>query len=171
LSRYLLERTIRLSQPLSQVVVVSRSASVRCLAKQAGAWALVEAGAELNMALKQASDWVVSQGGEQLLILPGDLPLLSSEVLANLWQLGQNKASLVIAPCHRHDGTNALLLHPPGQIDFSFGPGSFARHQQLARAKRIEPIIVHSPALALDLDLPADLAQLSRLTGRTRGYV
>ena len=53
LSRHLLLRTIRLARQVGRVVVVSRSQSVRRVAKAAGAWALVEMGIGLNAALEQ----------------------------------------------------------------------------------------------------------------------
>jgi 2-phospho-L-lactate guanylyltransferase len=157
LSRHLLQRTIHLARQVGEVVVVSRDAAVRRLAKRAGAWALVETGSGLNRALRQASEWVVAQGGQAILVLPGDLPRLELADLQEIVKLGQQRPSIVIAPCHHRDGTNALLLRPPGLIEFAFGPGSFGRHQQAARAVGIEPIIYHSPTVALDLDVPKDL--------------
>ncbi len=157
LSRHLLQRTIHLARQVGEVVVVSRDMAVRRLAKQAGAWALVETGSGLNRALRQASDWVVAQGGQAILVLPGDLPLLHLADLTEMVRLGQQRPSVVIAPCHRREGTNALLLRPPGLIEFAFGLGSFAKHQQAARAIGIEPIIYPSPTVALDLDVPRDL--------------
>lgn len=158
LSRRLLLRTIELAHQVGEVVIISRDAGVRRLAKQAGAWALIESGTDLNEALQQASHWVTACGGEAILILPGDLPLLQEADLAEMIRMGQQTPVLVIAPCHRHDGTNALLLRPPGLIPFAFGPGSFAKHLQAAYAANLEPIIYHSPSVALDLDLPGDLA-------------
>jgi 2-phospho-L-lactate guanylyltransferase len=157
LSRRLVQRTIHLARQVGEVVVVSRDMAVRKLAKQAGAWALVEAGQELNQALQQASDWVTARGGQAVLILPGDLPLLQLSDLTEIVAAGQRLPSIVIAPSQRLDGTNALLLRPPGLIKFAFGPRSFDCHQQAARDVGVEPIIYHSPTVALDLDLPEDL--------------
>lgn len=157
LSRHLLQRTIDLARQVSEVVVVSRDATARRLAKQAGAWALVECNRGLNQALQQAAAWVTVQGGEAALILPGDLPLLQLSDLTGMMRAGQQTPAVVIAPCHCLDGTNALLLRPPGLIKFAFGPGSFARHRQAAQAMGLAPIIYHSPTIALDLDLPEDL--------------
>src|SRR5512145_3213038 len=72
LTRHLLQRTLHLAGQVGEVVVVSRDTAVRRLAKQAGAWALVEAGLELNAALRQASAWVEAQGGKGILVVPGD---------------------------------------------------------------------------------------------------
>ncbi len=160
LSRQLLLRTIRLARQVGQVVVISRGGAVRHLAKQAGAWALVESGADLNSALRQASDWAVGRGGQTALILPADLPLLTLANLTEIIKLGQQTPSVVIAPCHRTNGTNALLLRPPTVINLAFGPDSFKNHQQIAQKSGLEPIIYHSPTIALDLDFLEDLEKI-----------
>ncbi|MBI1877247.1 MAG: 2-phospho-L-lactate guanylyltransferase [Chloroflexi bacterium] len=160
LSRRLLQRTIHLARQVGEVVLVSRDAAVRKLAKQAGAWALVEAGQDLNSALQQASDWVVARKGQAVLIVPGDLPLLQLSDLTETVVAGQGTPAIVIAPSQRLDGTNALFLRPPGLIEFAFGPGSFAKHQQAARAAGVEPVIYRTSTIALDLDLPEDLIAL-----------
>jgi 2-phospho-L-lactate/phosphoenolpyruvate guanylyltransferase len=157
LSRRLLQRTIGLTRQVGETIVISRDAAVRKLAKQAGAWALVEAGLDLNPALQQASDWVAARGGRAVLIVPGDLPWLQAADLMDIIRLGQHSPAIVIAPSQRLDGTNALFLRPPGLIEFAFGPESFDLHQQLARRAGAEPVIYRSPTVALDLDLPEDL--------------
>lgn len=161
LSRSLLLRTIGLAKQVGQVVVISRDRVVRQLAKQAGAWALVEAGRTLNEAVGQASEWVLARKGKAALILPGDLPLLTPANLVEITRLGQSAPAVVIAPCHRADGTNALLQRPPALIEVAFGPNSFAKHRQAARAAGVEPVIYRSPTVAFDLDHPADLAKLN----------
>lgn len=163
LSRQLLQRTIRLASRVGPVVVISRDAAARRLAKQMGAWALVEAGSGLNQALTQATSWATARKAEAILILPGDLPLLTSASLTELIRLGQPEPAMVIAPCRRQDGTNALLLRPPELLAFAFGPGSFAEHLRRATAAGLEPTIYTSPMLGLDLDTPEDLALLQQL--------
>jgi 2-phospho-L-lactate guanylyltransferase len=71
--------------------------------------------------------------------------------------LGQKAPAVVIAPCRREEGTNALLLRPPDFIEVAFGPGSFKEHQRLAQVRGLNPLIYRSPSLALDLDWPEDL--------------
>ncbi len=156
LSRYLLLRTINIANQVGQVVVISRDATVRRLAKSTGAWALIEAEASLNSALQQASEWVLLRDEASVLILPGDLPLLTVTDLQELISLDTITPSMVIAPCHRQEGTNALLLRPLGTIPFAFGPNSFTQHQRLAQAQGLNTTIYDMPNLALDLDLPDD---------------
>lgn len=164
LSRYLLRRTIRLARQIGQVVVISRDGAVRQLAKQAGAWALVEVEEDLNKAVQQASQWVIAHSGQAILVLPGDLPLLHRSDLLEIVEAGQSIPAVVIAPSRRLDGTNALFLRPPSLIPFAFGPGSFGKHQQAARARGVEPVIYRSATLALDLDLPEDLTAWQKQT-------
>ncbi|MDM8528007.1 2-phospho-L-lactate guanylyltransferase [Anaerolineales bacterium HSG24] len=164
LSRHLFKRTIRIAQQVSDVVVISRSQVVRQLAKRAGAWSLVEFGTALNPALQQGLSWIEAQGGQAALILPADLPHLQTEPLRQMVALGKTAPTLVIAPCQRGEGTNALLIRPIGLIVPQFGLCSFARHQQAARQTGVEPTVINHPAFAFDLDIPADLERLGTLS-------
>jgi 2-phospho-L-lactate guanylyltransferase len=69
---------------------------------------------------------------------------------------------VVVAPDFRRQGTNALLVCPVGLIDYDFGPGSFERHCQLAREAGARLEICELPSLALDMDIPEDLAMITR---------
>lgn len=173
LSRQLLLRTIHLARQVGKVVVVSQSKSVRQLAKQAGAWALVETDMGLNAAVGQASHWAALRGVKSVLVLPTDLPLLTLADLREIVSLGQTAPAVVIAPCHCASGTNALFLNPPNLIKFAFGPNSFERHQKAAQDFGIEPTIYRSPTIALDLDYPKDLEKISvnALFSESRGQI
>jgi len=161
LSRQLLLRTINLARHVGKVVVVSQSKLVRQLAKQAGAWALVETDMGLNAAIRQASKWAALRGVQSVLVLPTDLPLLTLADLGEIVLLGQTAPAVVIAPCHRDSGTNALFLNPPNVINFMFGPDSFELHRKAAQDFGVEPIVYRSPTIALDLDFPKDLEKIS----------
>ena len=164
LSRNLLVRTISVAQQVGQVVVVSRDKMVRKIAKSHGAWAIVESGLELNPAIQQATDWVVARNGQATLILPADLPLLAPADVAGLVNVQPAAPAMVIAPCHRGSGTNALYLSPPGIIPFLFGPDSFQQHIEAARRAGLDPIVYRTDSLAFDLDLPEDLNQIGSVS-------
>jgi 2-phospho-L-lactate/phosphoenolpyruvate guanylyltransferase len=150
-------------EELGGVVVVSRDEQVLALGESAGAVAMLEEGDELNRALAQAAGWAVEHGAGAILVLPADLPLITGEDVRRILTLGQSRLrSLVISPS-RDGGTNALWIRPPGAIDFAFGPQSFDRHREQARAAGLPVEIVSSPTLALDVDEPEDLARWAEL--------
>ncbi len=177
LNRWLLRRTVRLArQVIGPVVVISRAPSILAQAKTQGAWGLPEVSTGLNLALTQAAHFARDQGATALLVLPTDLPRLTASDLESILSLGGMEKpgwkpvphsaglkpalhatrQLVIAPCRRGTGTNALLMRPPNLIPFLFGPDSFAAHCAAARAAGVEPLIYRADSIAFDLDTPED---------------
>ncbi len=157
LSERMLTHTIQMAAEISQVVVVSPNEAVCQTATRLGARALVEKQADLNAAIRQGVGWGQSQNASSVLVLPLDLPLLTTTALENLADLGlQHRPGIVIAPCRHHTGTNALFLNPPTLLAPHFGPNSFATHQALAQQAGIVPHIYDVPELAFDLDTPED---------------
>ncbi len=147
---------VRASELPVSVLVISRDASVRAYAAELGAYTLTETGDDLNAALEQARRWVMQRGGDALLILPADLPLLTVEDILHLYDLGLAGAEVAAAASH-DGGTNALWLHPPDGIDFAFGPDSFRRHIEQAAAAGRRWAAYRSETLDWDVDVPADL--------------
>lgn len=152
-------------------VVVSADEIVLQLAARGGLFPLQEgrdaamadngAEAALNAALAQATTWAGAQGAGAILVLPADLPLLTLSELEDLWQASQQLYSaraVVITPDDRREGTNALLVRPPGVLEYQFGPASFHRHCAQAQQAGLAWHILTSPRLGLDVDIPADLA-------------
>ena len=113
----------------------------------------------LNRALVQAQAVANGGGAASLLILPSDLPLISSEDVEAL--IGAARiASVVISPDRAAEGTNSLLLQPPLALEPAFGVASFSRHQRLAEQAGLTVAVVKRWGLALDLDTPADVLRL-----------
>jgi 2-phospho-L-lactate guanylyltransferase (CobY/MobA/RfbA family) len=69
---------------------------------------------------------------------------------------------VVAVPATGRGGTNALYLHPPRAIGLHFGADSLAAFRREAQGLGVRFEIHISPAMALDLDEPADLARLRR---------
>ncbi len=63
---------------------------------------------------------------------------------------------LSICPDEEENGTNALLLAPPGDFTFRYGPGSFRAHLDEAAARGRQAHIVPAPGLRFDLDTESD---------------
>jgi 2-phospho-L-lactate guanylyltransferase len=107
----------------------------------------------------------VSEGAERVLCIPGDCPALDPHELDAL--LGGAPAEVVVIPDRHGTGTNGLLLAPPSAIVPSFGPGSCARHCELATAAGASQRVERVGSLLLDIDTGEDLAVLrERLAGR-----
>ena len=141
----------------------------RALARDMGAHTVQESGApELNNALMRATQVVAGWRGGAVLILPADLPLITPEDLAGMAAIGQDLQSIVIATDQNEDGTNAMLVRPPGLIQYAYGTGSFQRHMELAREAGAKVKRYYSERLALDIDMPADLDAYYRLSGSSQ---
>jgi len=164
LSRRMLVRTLDVLADIPEVeqsLVISRDSKALALARKHRARTLTERGAaQLNRALVRATVVARQYGVSAVLVLPADLPLLAREDVQSLIAHAQNPPVVAIAPDRHQQGTNALLIAPPGLIEYEFGPGSFARHVAQARAAGARVEICQLPSLALDLDAPDDLALL-----------
>ena len=153
--------TLRETDGVERVGVVSPSPRVLYLAEELDATALGQESRGLNNALEEGRGWAVSRGASSLLVLPADLPYLSAfdvRMLLNL--LGEEERAVVISPDESREGTNALLIRPPDAMPFAFGPGSYEAHLRAARERGLEPAIYEDASLAFDLDTREDLARL-----------
>lgn len=84
-------------------------------------------------------------------------PIVVAGEVQALADRAQNQSIIVISPDRRRSGTNALLVAPPGTIEYGFGPDSFKRHIRSAEASGARVEIIELPTLGLDLDAPEDL--------------
>jgi len=109
----------------------------------------------------------LAQGFDRALLVPGDAPLLDPAEVSAL--LEREAGSAAIVPDRHGTGTNALLLSPPDAFDPSFGPDSLARHVAGAEAAEVEFTVDELPSLTLDVDTPADLAEVARRLESQRG--
>jgi 2-phospho-L-lactate guanylyltransferase len=161
LATRLLARTLEaaLATPgIDEVLVVTPDDEVRQLAARAGARPIRQQSQGLNVGLRQARDEVLASGGDALLVVPIDLPLISAEALkAVLAPLDDRARPLVVLVPDRHGrGTNALLVAPPDAIEFGFGGDSRRAHAACAADAGARFVELDGP-LSLDIDTPDDL--------------
>lgn len=161
LNRHMLSNTLQTLKAIPEiehVLVVSKDQAALSLAREEGARTVQENGdPDLNIALARATIVAKTYATRGVLIIPADLPLITSEdVYAMLGRVGDPPV-VVVAPDRHRRGTNALLVCPAGLIEYEYGPDSFDRHCQLAKAVGARLEICELPSLALDLDLPDDL--------------
>jgi 2-phospho-L-lactate guanylyltransferase len=163
----MLMQTIRLlvPQPLVQgVLVISRDTKALSMVRELGAQTLQESGTpELNNALLRATRLLKTWRVDATLIVPADIPLLAAADVEEVITLGRYHHTVVIAPDRHEQGTNMLLIHPPGLIPYTFGENSFAIHKRLARQAEAGIQVYRSERVALDIDTPDDLFHYYRL--------
>jgi 2-phospho-L-lactate/phosphoenolpyruvate guanylyltransferase len=163
---------LRRAKRVDAVVVVTSEHAADALARAQDARTIREpAEPGHNPAARAGVRWAIEQGARRAILVPGDCPALDpAEVDDLLLAQPHDEARVTIVPDRHGTGTNALVLCPPDAIAPSFGPGSRARHEQLAREAGAECRIAGPPSLVLDIDTIEDLAVLrSALESRTGG--
>ena len=149
---------------IHQVLVISRDPAALALAREFGARTVMEdSNSELNMALQRATIVAMMYAAQSMLVLPADLPLITPAGVQSLVERANKPPEIVIAPDHRREGTNALLMNPACLIPYAFGPNSFQTHIQEAQRYGIRVEVYEDPSFALDLDLPEDLEFLRQM--------
>lgn len=157
---------------LEHVLVVSRDSQALSLARRHGARTVQENGTpRLNVALARATVFVQRFSTRGVLILPADLPLLTPEDICKLLEYAHDPPVVVVSPDRHREGTNALLVCPPGLIEYDFGPNSFQKHCDLVLQAGARLEVVDLPSLALDVDNPEDLALSGWQAGRPAAVV
>jgi 2-phospho-L-lactate guanylyltransferase len=158
---------------IDHVLVVTADADVMTLAARHKAEVLVEqAPAGLNAAIAQGATHAAEAGATAVLILPADLPFVRVEdveqMLRPLTADGRPRTTdhgpltidhrplLAITGDEAEEGTNALLLAPPGDFTFHYGPGSFQAHLAEAVERGRSTYVVNAPGLRFDLDTESD---------------
>jgi len=154
-------RALKATPDISGIAILSNEPRLAELAEAAGARIYPEQGGEdYRTALRRVARELAAGGTRRLLVVPTDLPTLSSRDIERL--LEHHDAGVTICPAARDGGTNALLMTPPGVIPFLYGPDSASRHLAAAAATGVEARTAPVEAFARDVDTPDDLHWLLR---------
>jgi 2-phospho-L-lactate guanylyltransferase len=169
LNRSLLQHTLETLSGLKEVdevLVISRDQNALHMARDHGARTVQEdSQSQLNMALKRATVVAKMYTTRAVLVLPADLPLIARDDILELIKRADEPPVVVIAPDRHGKGTNALLISPPGLIEYDFGENSFQRHCERAKNAGARLEIVDLPSLGLDLDVPEDFEMIKNHVG------
>lgn len=150
LVRRMAERVVAAAAPLP-VAVVCDDNEVADWARFRGALVVWEPGRGLNGAVEAGVGHLAAMGVEWVTVAHGDLPRAVG--LGNLPPFD----GVTLVPDRREDGTNVVHLPTGSGFRFSYGPGSFARHRSECARIGLPLRVLRAPALALDVDSPADL--------------
>jgi 2-phospho-L-lactate guanylyltransferase len=159
------------SPGLAGILMVTRDPEAQRLAGRYGMRVLREAANQGHTAASNfGATTLASDGAAGMLQLPADLPLVTPADVEALLQAHGAAPAITLAPSRDRRGTNALASSPPDLLRLRFGDDSFVPHLERTRALGIEPAIVERPALALDIDTPADLRAFLATPSPTRAY-
>jgi 2-phospho-L-lactate guanylyltransferase len=152
-------RAIKAAPDISGIAILSNEPRLGALAEAATARVYTEGdGEDYRAALGRVASGLADEGTRHLLVVPTDLPTLSSSDIQHLLQ--NHPGGVTVCPAARDGGTNALLMSPPGIIPFLYGPDSARRHLEAAGAAGIDARQVRLPAFARDVDTPDDVRWL-----------
>jgi 2-phospho-L-lactate guanylyltransferase len=143
---------------LHRTAVVSSDPDALAEAARHGTRTIACAQSGLNRALTLGCQEVHRAGGEEILILPIDLPLVEPNDLLEVASFGAH--SVVICPDKAGIGTNAMFLSSCSEIEFKFGKDSYRRHQEETTRCGLVPKLHFNERIASDVDVPGDLAFL-----------
>ena len=93
---------------------------------------------------------------------------LTKEDIESITKIGNEKKEIVvIAPDREMKGTNALLVKPPGILQYQFGSESFRCHWRQFQDRHIENRIYYSTTISFDVDFPSQYRAMAQ--GNTAG--
>jgi 2-phospho-L-lactate guanylyltransferase len=154
LSRAMADRVLGASQPLP-VAVVCDDNDVAEWARERGALVIWEPGRGLNGAVEAGVTHLASMGVTHVTVAHADLPHAS-----DLAGVG-DAPGITLVPDRYGNGTNVIALPTDAGFQFSYGPGSFARHHIEARRIGLATRILDRPDLAWDVDEPGDVVPVT----------
>jgi 2-phospho-L-lactate guanylyltransferase len=148
---------------IADVYVVSKSPDVLAAAALRGFTPCPEADlGELNGAVALGVKQAAACGATELMVLPIDLPWLSSSRLRTLVDAFRADCDAMIVADRAGDGTNVLLWRPIETARFHYGAGSAVKHAEAAKNLGYRVVMRQDPYLSFDLDTPQDLQIWSR---------
>jgi 2-phospho-L-lactate guanylyltransferase len=136
-------RTVAIVSSAPEVLAWARDLDLAC----------IDDPGDLNRAARAGVEWARDNGFTRVVIAHGDLPLASSFDAVDL-----DGDVVAIVPDQRDDGTPVISLPTALDFAFAYGPGSAARHIEAAG---LHVAVIRDPALAFDVDTPADLSDFA----------
>ena len=119
-------------------------------------------------AIAMATVEAAKRGAGFTLVVPGDIPLVTADEIARVLAAAPAEGSVLVTAADGR-GTNAVLRRPGALFPLRFGNDSFLPHHAAAQATGKACVVLDElPGIALDVDRPADLAQVLGFPMRTR---
>ena len=145
---------------IARITLVSDDPGASMLAQKYGAdcWTEGSLGCRgLNPLIQCASERLLNAGGEPLVVLHGDLPLLTGEDISHVVESQQALGGLIVGCDSKGVGTNLLAFNAASTPRFCFGADSCAAHIASAKNAGVAVQVLQRSGIGLDVDEAPDL--------------
>jgi 2-phospho-L-lactate guanylyltransferase len=145
---------------IARITLVSDDPGASMLAEKYGAdcWTERSLGCRgLNPLIQCASERLLDAGEEPLVVLHGDLPLLTEEDISVVVESQQALGGLIVGCDSRGTGTNLLAFNAASTPRFCFGLDSCAAHIASAKDAGVPVQVLQRSGIGLDVDEAPDL--------------
>ena len=115
----------------------------------------------VNNAISIADSYLEYQNIDASIVIPIDLPLVSSKDIEDLCKISKDfSKGVIICPSQRYDGTNILLRKPHNIIKTHYDNNSYHNHLLEARLRNVSVKQLTDPNFTFDIDTKEDLLSL-----------
>jgi 2-phospho-L-lactate/phosphoenolpyruvate guanylyltransferase len=150
-----------------EVALVTGDPRARLLAGEFGFLVIEDQRNESETAaIEMATAWCEQRGYDTTIVVPGDIPLITSEELRRVFDAAPVEGA-VFVPAYDRRGSNCILRRPASIIALRFGNDSFLPHCEAMRKTGKELMILEMPGIGLDIDNPHELDLLLQRDGNT----
>ena len=119
-------------------------------------------------AVARTASTLEENGIKHMLMLPGDVPLVTVEEIQTVLEVHGNAPTMTIVPARDEQGSNCIALSPPTAAPLRFGPNSYFPHLETARKMGLTLNTTKLPGIGLDIDTQDDLQELCEQPFQTR---
>lgn len=155
------------SRVYDEIIVTSPDENVGLQTRSKRVSFLKQTGYGLNRAIEQANRLAQREGAKSLTTILADIPLAETDDFIEIFRLGHNVRSVVLAPSLK-SGTNVMMGRPPGIVKPSYGRWSFTKHLRQAQLQSVPVYAVANSRVSFDIDTVNDLIELKRRDAKLR---
>ena len=152
------------AKSIDDVVLVSKDESAFGIGKKFNCIEIAddkESG--VNNAVSLANEFLTKQDYDCSVVLPQDIPLISTHDLDNLITFYQNKKNAIIVPSRHFDGTNALVRMPMPQMKTRYDEGSYKFQFEPLKTAKINYSLALINRIMIDIDNIIDVNYILKL--------
>ena len=155
------------AKSIDDVVLVSKDESAFGIGKKFNCIEIAddkESG--VNNAVSLANEFLTKHDYDCSVVLPQDIPLISTHDLDNLITFYQNKKNAIIVPSRHFDGTNALVRVPMPQMKTRYDEGSYKFQVEPLKTAKMNYSLALIHRIMIDLDNIIDVNYMLKLNSK-----